>query len=100
MKETRKVAKTVIKVGKGRTMELEADVLELGGRDLIVGMAWLIKGEAVIDCKQFTITFPDEEQWNCEPVPLPTVEDGTWEDALNENNSSSSISTSSLYSPN
>ena len=43
MKETGKVAKTVIKVGKGRTMELEADMLELGGRDLIVGMAWLIK---------------------------------------------------------
>ena len=64
-------------------MELEADVSELGGRDLIVGMAWLITEEAVIDCKQYTITFPDEEQWNCKPVPLPTVEDGTWEDALN-----------------
>ena len=65
MKEKGKVAKTVIKVGKGRTMELEADVSELGGRDLIVGMAWLIKEEAMIDCKQYKITFPDEEQWNC-----------------------------------
>ena len=62
MKETGKVAKRVIKVGKGRTMELKADVLELEGRDLIVGMAWLIKEEAVIDCKQYTITFPYEER--------------------------------------
>ena len=77
MKETGKVAKTVIKVRKERTMELEADVLELGGRDLIVGMAWLIKEEAVIDYKQYTITFPNKEQWNCELVPFPTVEDGT-----------------------
>ena len=65
MKEMGKVAKTVIKVGKGRTMEFEAYVLDLGGRDLIVGMASLIKEEAVIDCKQYTITFPDKEQWNC-----------------------------------
>ena len=39
MKETGKVALTVIKDVRGRTMELEAYVLELGGRDLIVGMA-------------------------------------------------------------
>ncbi len=64
-------------------MKLEADVLDLGGSDYIIGMARLIKEEAAIDSKQFTITFPDEEQWNCELVPLPNVEDGTWEDSLN-----------------
>ena len=62
MKDTGKVAKKVIKVGKERTMELEADVLDLGGRDLIVGITCLIKEEAVIDCLQYKITLPDEEQ--------------------------------------
>ena len=74
-----------IKFGfSGTQRKLEADVLELGDRDVIVGMSWLQENGAQIDCEKYSVTFRDGEIWQCEPYPLPTVTLGGWEDVLEE----------------
>ena len=54
---TNKICKSCLVEISGRTLEADMFVLDTGGYDVIIGMAWLSRHYAIIDCKSRVVIF-------------------------------------------
>ena len=54
---TNKICKLCPVVISGRTLEADMFVIDIGGFDVILGMAWLSRHHAVIDCRSKVVVF-------------------------------------------
>ncbi len=71
-----------LQVLRGRRRRLHADVLDVGNREVILGMVWLRENRVKIDCVRNHLEFEDGEVWKCDPYPLPTINQESCHEAL------------------